>query len=85
MYSKKFLVLSAAAVMLLASVPVALAGADGPRDRDSGLSEHQTELDEQFARSHPTTMPGTPVRPISPYGYAPPHRPAAKHRHGVRR
>ena len=86
MSCKKFLVPSAAAVLLLASVSVAPAN-DASADRDSGLSAHQTELDEQYARSHPTTMPGTPARPTSAYGYGyvPSHRPAAKHRQGVHR
>ena len=84
MSSKKSLVLFAAAVVLLAGAPVARAGNDGPRDRDSGLSVRQTELDEQYARSHPTIVPGTPPRLSTPYGYVPPHRPVAKHRHGNR-
>jgi hypothetical protein len=54
-------------------------------DRDGGSNARQTELDEQFVRSHQTTIPGTPARPISSYGYVPPHRPAAKHRHGINR
>ena len=106
MYSKKFLVLFAA-VVLLASASVARAGPTSPDDRDSGNNAHQTELDEQYARNHPTmsdgkcfmnigsgnyawthcpttTMPGTPAGPISTYGYVPPHRPAASHRHGNR-
>ena len=85
MYSKKSLVLFAAAIVLLAGASVARAGNDGPRERDTGLNEHQTELDEQYARSHPAVMPGTPARPSTPYGYVPPHRPAAKHRHRINR
>jgi hypothetical protein len=85
MSSKKSLVLFAAVVVLLAGAPVARAGDSVPDERSGGqgLNEHQTELDEQYARSHPTTMPGTPARPSSPYGYVPPHHAAAKHRHGV--
>ena len=86
MYSKKSLVLSAATVVLLAGASVALAS-NLTDDRDSGLSARQTQLDEQFARSHSTTtvVPGTPARPISSYGYVRPHRPAAKHRRGLNR
>jgi hypothetical protein len=98
MYSKKSLVLFAA-VVLLASPALAANFTD---ERDRGLSVRQTELDEQYARSHPvmsggkcfvnigsgnyawthcptTTVPGTPARPISTYGYVPPHRPTTKH------
>ena len=84
MYSKKSLVLSAATVVLLAGASVALAS-NLTDDRDSGLSARQTQLDEQFARSHSTTIRGTPARPISSYGYVPPHRPAARHRRGLSR
>jgi hypothetical protein len=86
MYRKRSLVLFAAAVVLLAGSPVARAN-DRPDKRSGGLglSEHQTELDEQFARSHQTVMPGTPARPISPYGYAARHRPAAKHQDRTKR
>jgi len=80
MYSKKSLVLFVA-VALLAGAPVARAHFDD--NRDSGSSAHQTQLDEQYARSHPTAMPGTPARRSSPYGYVPLHRPAARHRHGI--
>ena len=98
MYSKKSLVLFAAVV--LASAPVARAGEIGPADRDGGLSVRQTELDEQYARSHPVMSGGKcfvnigsgnyawtncPARPPTAYGYVPPHRPAAEHRHGVHR
>jgi hypothetical protein len=85
MYSKKSLVLFVAAIVLLAGASVARAGDDFTRERDRGLNEHQTELDEQFARSHPTVMPGTPTRPSTPYGYVPPHRPVAKHWHRINR
>ena len=81
MYSKRSLVPFAAAIMLLAGAWVARAGNDGPRSRDMGVNEHQVELDEQFARSHQTLMPVT----STPYGYVPPHRPAAKHRHPINR
>jgi hypothetical protein len=84
MCGKKSLVLFAA-VLLLAGGPLARAGDITGSDRDGGSNEHQIELDEQFARSHQTTMPGTPARPLSAYGYAARHRPAAKHRHGINR
>jgi hypothetical protein len=85
MYSKKCLVLFAAAIVLVAGSLVARAGNDSPDDRDSGLNEHQTELDEQYARSQATVMPATPARASTPYGYVPPHRPTAKHRHRINR
>ena len=81
MYSKKSLVLFAP-VVLLASASVARAHFDDERDA-IGLNAHQTQLDEQYARTHPSVMPGTPARPSTPYGYVPPRRPAAKHRHGM--
>jgi hypothetical protein len=80
MYSK-FFVLSAAAAVLLASAPAALA-ANFTDPRDRGNSVHQTELDEQFARGHQTVTPGTPpsvTNTRSPYGYVPPHHPKPKH------
>jgi hypothetical protein len=82
MYSKKPLVALAAAVVLLAGGTVALA-ANFTDPRDSGNSVHQTQLDREYARQHPTVTPGTPPALISPYGYVPPHRPAAKRRHPV--
>ena len=86
MYSKKSLVLFAATIVLLAGASVARAGNDGPRSRDTGVNEHQTELDEQFARSYQTVMPGTPARPSTLYGYVPPHRhPASRHRRRISR
>jgi hypothetical protein len=85
MYSKRSLVLCAAAIVLFAGASVARAGDSRTDERSDGVSEHQTELDEQFARSHQTVMPGTPARPSTLYGYVPPHRPAAKHRHRINR
>jgi hypothetical protein len=82
MYSKRSLVLFAAAIVLLAGAPVARAS-DRPDARSDGVSERQSELDAQSARSHPTTVRGAPARPISTYGYVPPHRPAVKHRHRI--
>jgi hypothetical protein len=83
MYSKKSLVLVAAVGVLLATPALAANFTD---ERDSGLSVRQTQLDEQYARRHPTIVPGTPPSLSTPYGYGyvPPHRPAAKHRHGNR-
>ena len=79
MYGKKFVVLLAAAAVLLASPALAR------RDRrDSGLSVRQTHLDEAYARRHPTLVPGTPPRLHSrlnsSYGYVPPRRAAARRR-----
>jgi hypothetical protein len=87
MYSKRSLVLFAAAIMLLAGASVARAGDSVTDERSggAGLNEHQTELDEQFARSHQTVTRGTPARPGTPYGYVPPHHPAAKHQHRTNR
>jgi hypothetical protein len=51
-----------AAVVLLAGAPVARAGNVPDDECGSGLSVHQTELDQQYARSHPTIVPGTPAR-----------------------
>ena len=82
MCSKNTLFLVAAAAVLLATSALAANFTD---DRDNGLSARQTEIDEQYARSHPTIVPGIPVPPGTPYGYVPPHRSAAKHRHGVHR
>ena len=77
MYSKSFLV--SAAAVLLAGAPAALAG-NFTDPRDEGNSVRQAELDEQFARSHQTSRPGTP--PVtsrrSAYGYVSPHHPKAK-------
>jgi len=82
--SKKTLVLFAAGALLAGTSP-ALAGHESRDDRDSGLSVRQTELDEEYAHSLPTIVPGTPARPSTPYGYAPPRRAAAEHRHGLNR
>ena len=76
----KSLVVSAVAAILLAGASAANA-ANFTDPRDSGNSAHQSMLDEQFARSHPTIMPGTPAqRPGSrgAYGYVPPHHSKAK-------
>ena len=57
MYRKIFLVLLSAVVLLASTLDVfARRGRDR---RSSGLSVRQTELDEQFARRHPTIVPGT--------------------------
>ena len=78
MYSKSFVV-SAAAAVLLAGMAPALA-ANFTDERDSGNSVHQTHLDREYARTHPTIVPGTPPAPSthSPYGYVPPHRSKVK-------
>ena len=85
MYSKSSMILVAAAIVLLAGASVVRAGDNQPDARSGGygLNEHQTQLDAQFASSPPTGIRGTPARPGTPYGYVPPHRPAAKHRHGI--
>jgi hypothetical protein len=78
--SKSFVVFAAATV-LLSGAPVALANNfNDDRGGSWGLNAHQTELDAQYARTHPTITPGTPVRNGSSYGYVSPHRPKAKHR-----
>ena len=86
MYSKKSLVLFAAAAVLLASMT--LAANSGSRTgkengRDTGNNVHQTLLDDEYARQHPTIVPGTPPRLSNPYGYVPPrsfNRQAARRR-----
>jgi len=60
MSSKKSLVLLAAAVVLLASPALA---AKKHHPRYGGNNARQTALDEQYARKHPTIVPGTPARP----------------------
>ena len=90
MYSKRSLVLFAAAAALLASMTLAANSGGGGRPgkengRDTGNNVHQTLLDDEYARLHPTIVPGTPPRLSTPYAYVPPHRPAARHRHGVHR
>ena len=77
MHSKSFVACAAAAV-LLAIAPAARA-ANFTDQRDSGNSVHQTELDEQYARSHSTIRPGTPS-PVGRYGYGyvVPRHPKAK-------
>jgi hypothetical protein len=77
MYSKRAFVVVAAAVGLLTGVSVALAHFDD--DRDNGFNAHQTDLDREYARTHPAITPGTPVRNGSSFGYVSPHRPKAKH------
>jgi hypothetical protein len=78
MYGKKpFLALAAGAVLFGGAV--AASASNFTDERDRGNSARQTELDREYARQHPTIMPGTPAYG-SPYGYVPPHR-AAKHRH----
>jgi hypothetical protein len=77
MHRKSFVMAAAAAVML-AGAPDALAG-NFTDPRDEGNSVHQTELDEQFARRHQAIIPGAPVpRTRSAYGYVPPHHSKAK-------
>jgi hypothetical protein len=72
----------AIAAMLMLVAGAALARDDFD-DRDSGASAHQTELDREYARTHPVLTPGTPPAlgtSSNTYGYVPPHRPKAKHR-----
>jgi len=79
MYGKSFVV-PAAAALLLAGAATALAG-NFTDERDSGNSAHQTELDEQYARSHHTIVPGTlPPRTSTrgSYGYVSPHHSKTK-------
>jgi hypothetical protein len=79
MHSRAIVVFAAAA-MLLASVPAARA-ANFTDERDVGNNLHQTLLDREYARTHPTVIPGTPpalTNPRSPYGYAPPHHSKTK-------
>jgi hypothetical protein len=68
MYKKTLIVASlAAALGLLAGAPLALAN-----DQDSAPNAHQTQLDEQYARTH-ALVPGKSG--TSAYAYVPP----AKH------
>lgn len=79
MYSKKTLAFAALFVPL-AGAALATDFDDG---RDSGLSAHQMELDREYARSHPTIIPGTPPALSTPggaYGQVRPHRPTARRR-----
>jgi hypothetical protein len=76
---KEAFVLSAAAVVLLTGAPVALAR-DWTDDRDNGINEHQTELDQQYARTHQAIPPGARTRNSTNYTYVRPHRPTTKHR-----
>jgi hypothetical protein len=60
--------LALAAALTLGSLGIAYAG------RDGGNDAHQTYLDEQYARNHPTIVPGAPpgiTEPGSAYGYVP--------------
>jgi hypothetical protein len=78
MHSKSFVF--AAAALLLAGAAPAFAS-NFTDDRDLGNNEHQTKLDEEYARRRPTIMPGTPPPEISTrslYGYVPPHRSKVK-------
>ena len=74
MYSKTSFVVFAAAVVMLAGASVALAR-DWTDERDYGLNEHQTNLDQEYSRTRPTITPGTPARDGSSYGYVPPRGP----------
>jgi hypothetical protein len=74
MYGKTSFVVFAAAVVMLAGASVALAR-DWTDERDYGLNEHQTNLDQEYNRTHPTITPGTPARDGSSYGYVPPRGP----------
>jgi hypothetical protein len=77
MYSSRSFVVCAAAVAMLAGASVALAR-DWTDERDYGLTEHQTDLDQQYARTRPTVTPGAPVRNGTSYGYVSPRHPRAK-------
>jgi hypothetical protein len=79
MYSKMSFVVCAAAVVLLAGAPVAVAK-DSSNRNDTAPNAHQTALDEEYARTHQTIVPGTPATNGTSYGYVPPHRPIHKHR-----
>jgi hypothetical protein len=79
MYSKSFVSAAAAAVLLACAAPALAANFTDERDR--GNNEHTTLLDEEYARTHPTIIPGTPPALMgtrSTYGYVLPHRPKAK-------
>jgi len=79
MCSKTSFVACAAAVALLAGPVVALAKDNSDKD-DTAPNAHQTELDQEYARTHPTVMPGTSPTISAPYGYVPPHRLIRRHR-----
>jgi hypothetical protein len=74
----KFIVASAAAVVLLTGAPITLAR-DWSDERDNGPNAHQTELDEQYTRTHQAIPPRTPVKNTTSYGYVSPHHRTAKH------
>ena len=82
MYSKRSLVLFAAAAVLLVSMTLAAnSGSSRPgkeNGRDTGNNVHQTLLDDEYARRHPTIVPGTPPRLNNPYGYVPPRNSTAR-------
>jgi hypothetical protein len=78
MYRKTSFAVLAAAAVLVAGAPGALASHHGD-SRDRGPNEHQTDLDQAYARTHPLIMPGTPVTISAPDGYVPPHHPKTKH------
>jgi len=77
MSSKISLVVPAAVAMALVSAPIAVAS-DRTDNRDLGPNAHDTELDQEYARTHPTVVPGTPPTLNTPYGYVPPHHPIHK-------
>lgn len=63
-----------ATVLALAALSPAYAGS-------GGNNAHQTYIDEQYARSHPVVVPGTPPgisTPATAYGFAP-SSPDARH------
>ena len=78
MFRKWPLALCAATIVLLTGAPVALASHLGD-ERDSGLSVHQTELDEQYARTHSAITHGGPTKNGAPYGYVTPHHRIIRH------
>ena len=71
MFRKSLIVpsgLALSAAVVLAAFSPAYAG------RDSGNDANQAYLDQQYARSHPLIVPGTPPRintPATAYGLAP--------------
>ena len=61
----------------IALVSALILGAVGPayaRGSGGGNDAYQSDLDQQYARNHPTIVPGTPPglsTPDSAYGFAP--------------
>jgi hypothetical protein len=82
--SRKSLIATSAIALCSALILGAVAPAYARGGGGGGNDAYQSSLDEQYARNHPTIVPGTPPglsTPDSAYGFAPGARGSFAYQH----